>query len=233
MALKRKPATGKEEGEAPAKKAKAGALAVGQLIADAGLSDYELLREDDTPVKLGDLVKERGIVIFMYPRANTGGCTKQACGFRDRIEEFTTAGYDVYGMSFDKPKSQSNWKAKYSLSFHLLTDAEGDLLKAFGALKAAKSILRSHVIIGKGGELLVVENGISPGDSFAQAAEFVAAHKQGGSSGDSKAEAEAKEEKADGDKAAEEEEEKEEAGGEEQAEEKAAPKKGKGWGKKK
>lgn len=53
MAPKRKPATNKEEGEAPAKKAKAGALAVGQLIADAGLSEYELLREDDTPVKLG------------------------------------------------------------------------------------------------------------------------------------------------------------------------------------
>lgn len=51
MAPKRKPATNKEEGEAPAKKAKAGALLVGQLIAK--LSDYELLREDDTPVKLG------------------------------------------------------------------------------------------------------------------------------------------------------------------------------------
>ncbi len=40
------------------------------------------------------------------PAPGAGGCTKQACGFRDRIAEFTAAGYDVYGMSFDKPKSQ-------------------------------------------------------------------------------------------------------------------------------
>lgn len=158
---------------AAAKKAKAGALAVGDLV-----PDVELLREDDTPIKLRDLFKEKGGVIFMYPRANTGGCTKQACGFRDKSEEFEAAGFEIYGMSFDKPKSQSNWKSKYDLPYHLLTDAEGEVLKAFGALKAAKSILRSHVVVGKGGKLLDVQNGISPGDSFAQAAEFCAANKQ-------------------------------------------------------
>jgi hypothetical protein len=73
---------------------------------------------------------------------------------------------------------QSNWKAKYSLPYHLLTDEGGELLKAFGAAKGAKSVLRSHVIIAKGGKLLVVANGIKPGDSFAQASEFCAANPQ-------------------------------------------------------
>lgn len=109
--------------------------------------------------------------------------------------------------------------------------------QAFGALKAAKSILRSHVIIGKGGKLLAVENGISPGDSFAQAADFVAAHKQGSGSDDKaegeEAEAGVKEEAAEKDPAKEAEDEKDVAEGEEQQQEEAAPKKGKGRGKKK
>lgn len=107
------------------------------------------------------------------------------------------------------------------------------LVQAFGALKAAKSILRSHVIIGKGGKLLAVENGISPGDSFAQAADFAAAHKQGSGS-DSKGEAE--EEAAGGKEGlGDEEAGKKEVGiddaeGEENEQQKAAPKKGKGKG---
>ncbi|EFN58795.1 hypothetical protein CHLNCDRAFT_50289 [Chlorella variabilis] len=155
MAPKRK-STDKTAAPEPAAKkgkAKSGTLAVGDTVPSS-----LLLREDDTEVQLLDLVKDKGIVVFMYPRANTGGCTKQACGFRDRVEEFTAAGFDVYGMSFDKPKSQ--------------------LLKAFGALKAAKSILRSHVVIAKGGKLLDIKNGISPGDSYAEAADFCAKHKQ-------------------------------------------------------
>ena len=51
-----------------------------------------------------DLVAERGAVFFMYPKANTSGCTKQACGFRDNYGVITEAGFDVYGLSFDAPK---------------------------------------------------------------------------------------------------------------------------------
>ena len=47
---------------------------------------------------------ERGAVFFMYPKANTSGCTKQACGFRDNYGVITEAGFDVYGLSFDAPK---------------------------------------------------------------------------------------------------------------------------------
>jgi thioredoxin-dependent peroxiredoxin len=78
----------------------------------------------------------------------------------------------VYGMSYDKPKSQSNWKSKYSLPYGLLTD-DGTALKAFGAFKQPKNVLRSHVIIKKGGELADVRNGISPGDSFAEAVKTI------------------------------------------------------------
>lgn len=57
-------------------------------------------------------MKEQGVVIFVYPKANTGGCTKQACGFRDNYDAIKAAGYEVYGMSADNPGPQANWRAK-------------------------------------------------------------------------------------------------------------------------
>jgi peroxiredoxin Q/BCP len=71
-----------------------------------------------------ELVKDSGVVLFFYPKANTGGCTKQACGFKDEYKKFQDAGYKVFGMSADKPKSQLNWKTKYSLPYSFLCDPE-------------------------------------------------------------------------------------------------------------
>ena len=53
-------------------------------------------------VRVQDLAKESGLLIFFYPRANTPGCTTQACGFRDRYEEVVADGWKVYGMSYGK-----------------------------------------------------------------------------------------------------------------------------------
>ena len=131
------------------------------------------LMENEKKTTLGDLLQDKGVVIFMYPRANTPGCTKQACGFRDDYEEFEKHGFDVYGMSYDKPQSQLKWKIKYSLPYHLLTDESGDALKHFGAHKAPKGVIRSHIVIGKDGTVLDVQNKISPGDSFTGALETV------------------------------------------------------------
>lgn len=61
----------------------------------------------------------------MCVQANTGGCTKQACGFSENYNAIRAAGFDVYGLSFDKPGSQKNWQEKYSLPYHLLTDSDG------------------------------------------------------------------------------------------------------------
>lgn len=157
------PASGKKTKSVP-KKAE-----VGKPV-DASLA---FLMENEEKKTLGDLIETRGVVIFMYPRANTPGCTKQACGFRDDYEEFEKCGFDVYGMSYDKPQSQLKWKTKYDLPYHLLTDESGDALKHFGAHKAPKGVIRSHIVIGKDGIVLDVQNKISPGDSFTGALETV------------------------------------------------------------
>jgi len=128
--------------------------------------ELDFLLEDETPTKLTELTEERGVVIFMYPRANTPGCTKQACGYRDLAKEFEAAGFDIYGLSYDKPKSQKNWQQKYDLPYSLLTDDKKEAIKAFGASKEQTKIKRSHIIIAKGGEVLDIQNQISPADRW-------------------------------------------------------------------
>ena len=170
MPPKRK-STGGAKSPASEKKTKTGSAkaSVGKPV-DTSLA---FLMENDTKVTLGELIKDKGVVIFMYPRANTPGCTKQACGFRDDYKEFEKHGFDVYGMSYDKPTSQFKWKIKYSLPYHLLTDEQGDALKHFGAHKNPKGVIRSHIVIGTDGTVLDVQNKISPGDSFTGALETV------------------------------------------------------------
>lgn len=56
----------------------------------------------DTDVDISSLTKERGVIFFTYPKANTPGCTNQACGYRDVYDEIQQAGYDVYGVSQDR-----------------------------------------------------------------------------------------------------------------------------------
>ena len=109
----------------------------------------------------------------MYPKANTSGCTKQASGFKDNYGELTKAGFEVFGMSFDKPTSQKNWQNKLGLPYSLLTDTEGSALKAFGAFKLPMNVVRSHAVVAQGGEVLLLENQVSSGESFTQVTEFV------------------------------------------------------------
>ncbi|KAI8848241.1 thioredoxin-like protein, partial [Chytridium lagenaria] len=112
-------------------------------------ADLKVTDQEGKEHLVADLTKEHGIVIFFYPKANTPGCTKQACGFRDNYDVLKEKGYEVFGLSSDTAKSQSNWKTKYKLQYTLLTDDHSKALKTFGAFKGGK-IVRSHVIIEKG-----------------------------------------------------------------------------------
>lgn len=78
------------------------------------------------------------LVIFSYPKANTPGCTTQACGFRDIHEEIAKLNYAVIGLSADPPKSQKSWKTKNTFQYHLLSDPKKELLKKLGATDAQK-----------------------------------------------------------------------------------------------
>eukprot|EP00123_Amoebidium_parasiticum_P011523 comp20761_c1_seq1/m.27226 comp20761_c1_seq1/g.27226 ORF comp20761_c1_seq1/g.27226 comp20761_c1_seq1/m.27226 type:complete len:255 (-) comp20761_c1_seq1:47-811(-) len=149
---------------------KGSGLSVGDMC-----PDFELQNDEGVTVKASELYGDKGIIVFMYPKANTGGCTKQAQGFKEHHPQITAAGYAVYGLSADSPKSQANWRAKYDLPFNLLCDPTLETIKKFGAFKGPKNIRRSHVVIEKGGKIKDIRIDISPGDSFKEAVATVTA----------------------------------------------------------
>ncbi|KAJ0408301.1 hypothetical protein ATCC90586_008251 [Pythium insidiosum] len=173
------PAAG--ESERPTKKAATPKSAkavfeVGKPVAKS----VTLLNQDSKEVAFESIYKDSGVVIFMYPRANTPGCTKQACGFRDHIQEIRDAGFAVYGLSADSPKSLLNWKNKEKLSYDLLSDPKHELIKYFGSSIGGSKIKRSHVVILKGGVVGDISGQVSPADSVDKAVAFVTSHQQGG-----------------------------------------------------
>ena len=72
------------------------------------------------------------VVVFFYPKANTPGCTAEACDLRDHYAELTKAGYILLGVSADTEKTQKNFVDKFDFPFPLLADTEKEVIKAFG-----------------------------------------------------------------------------------------------------
>jgi thioredoxin-dependent peroxiredoxin len=102
-------------------------------VPDAGEAapDFELLNQDGEPVKLSDFAG-RTVVLYFYPKADTPGCTMQACGIRDRSSEYGAAGAVVLGVSPDEPKELRAFADKYGLPFTLLADTAHEVAEAYG-----------------------------------------------------------------------------------------------------
>lgn len=103
----------------------------------------------------------RTVVIYFYPRDNTPGCTKEACGFRDRHQALTGLDAVVLGVSKDSLKSHDKFIADFNLPFVLLSDPEAKMMAAYGAFgekvmygKKTTGIIRSTVIVGPDGKVV-------------------------------------------------------------------------------
>ena len=106
----------------------------------------------DGPVKLRDLIGQRALVLYFYPKDETTGCTAQACSFRDRYQDFTDAGADVVGVSTDSARSHDSFKSHHRLPFRLVTDEGGAGAKAMGVKKTLGVIPgRSTFVIDRAG----------------------------------------------------------------------------------
>lgn len=101
-------------------------LAVGQSPADFTLPD-----QDGNAVAWSSL-RGRPVVVFCYPKADTPGCTTEACGFRDLAAEFAAAGVTVLGLSADAPAAQKRFATKHGLGYPLLADPEKQVLVPWG-----------------------------------------------------------------------------------------------------
>ena len=92
-----------------------------------------------------DALRGAPVVVFAYPKANTPGCTTEACTFRDLGTEFNALGAKVLGISADTVKRQSNFAAKYSLPMALLADTERTVLEAWGIWAEKKNYGRTYM----------------------------------------------------------------------------------------
>ncbi|XAO23378.1 hypothetical protein I312_102156 [Cryptococcus bacillisporus CA1280] len=129
------------------------------------LPSIKLNDEEGNTVDVSTLIGEKGVVFFLYPKADTPGCTNQACGYRDMHDEIAAFGYEVYGLSKDTPTAQQKWKTKKSLTYHLLSDPKSKLIKRLGAFVPPKNTKRSHFIFEKGtGNLIDVAIGVKPAE---------------------------------------------------------------------
>lgn len=126
-------------------------LDVGDRLPALTLSDHT-----GEPVSLGDVGKA---VLFFYPKAMTPGCTTEACDFRDRYERLQAAGYEVFGVSPDKPDYNAKFVDKESLVYRLLSDEDHAFAESVGAWgekknygKVYEGLIRSTVVV-EGGEI--------------------------------------------------------------------------------
>ena len=125
--------------------------------------DFTLPDADGKPVSLADY-RGRRVVVYFYPAAGTPGCTKQACDFRDSLTELNGAGLDVLGVSPDKPAKLAKFRDKEGLTFPLLSDADKDVLNAWGAFgekqmygKTVTGVIRSTFVIDPEGKIEVAQ----------------------------------------------------------------------------
>eukprot|EP01025_Chloroclados_australasicus_P049708 TRINITY_DN5678_c1_g2_i1.p1 TRINITY_DN5678_c1_g2~~TRINITY_DN5678_c1_g2_i1.p1 ORF type:complete len:412 (-),score=81.70 TRINITY_DN5678_c1_g2_i1:238-1473(-) len=149
------------EDEQDSKKARGG-VAVGDAFPSVELETDESTSDNKKTIDLKAVAEESGLIVFFYPKASTPGCTKQACGFRDNYKDLVNKGYQVFGVSADKPKQQATWKNKQDLPYTLLCDTSFQLMKALGLMKGPRSIKRSHIVVEKGGVISAIEVGVGP-----------------------------------------------------------------------
>ncbi len=124
--------------------------------------DFELESDSGETVKLSDL-RGKPVVLYFYPKDDTPGCTRQACGIRDSWAEFQRAGAEVFGISADTQSSHERFRSKYSLPFALLADPEHRLAEPYGVGQEGKnSYERSTFVIDADGNVSKIMRRVSP-----------------------------------------------------------------------
>src|SRR5882762_11451695 len=104
--------------------------------------------------KLADAAGKKIVLLYFYPKDDTPGCTKEACGFRDSIGDLKKDGVEVIGVSFDNEESHQKFIEKHSLNFPLLADTDGKIADAFGVKMPDKNMARRvSFLIGLDGKV--------------------------------------------------------------------------------
>jgi peroxiredoxin Q/BCP len=130
--------------------------------------DFELASDSGDTIRLSEL-RGKPVVLYFYPRDDTPGCTKQACGIRDEYRRFREAGAVVLGVSSDTQASHARFKEKYGLPFTLLADPEKTAGEAYGVTKeGSNSFERSTFVIDADGNVARVMRRVKPDEHAEQ-----------------------------------------------------------------
>lgn len=130
--------------------------------------DFDVLTDEGTSLKLSDL-RGKTVILYFYPKADTPGCTKEACSFRDSFPRFSGTDAVVLGVSPDEVKAQAKFKAKYNLPFTLLADADHAIAEAYGVWveksmygKRYLGVARTTFVIGPDGKITHIFENVKP-----------------------------------------------------------------------
>ena len=131
--------------------------------------DFRLPASDGSVVDLKEATGRGPVVLFFYPKADTPGCTKEACGFRDALADYRKMDVPVYGISPDQIKAVKKFADKYELNFPLLADEDHAVAEKYGVWGEKKfmgrkymGVARTTFVIGKGGKVLHVFENVKP-----------------------------------------------------------------------
>jgi len=134
----------------------------------ADAPDFELQNQDGEPVALSAYEGQR-VVVYFYPRANTEGCTTEACSFRDRWDEYAERDVAVLGISDDPVDDLADFAGEYELPFHLLSDPEGEvsvLYESYGEKEmfgnTFDGVFRNTYVVGPDRTVELAFEGVDP-----------------------------------------------------------------------
>lgn len=150
-------------------------LKAGDKAPNFGLTD-----QNGKSVKLSDF-KGKKLLVYFYPKADTPGCTKQACSIRDAEPDLTQTGIAAVGISPDPPEKQKKFDEKYGLGFPLLSDADHAIAQAYGVWgvrkmygKSYEGIIRSSFLVDEKGKIMQAWYKVSPADTVPNAKKALA-----------------------------------------------------------
>lgn len=116
--------------------------------------EFSATAADGSTIRLVDLLGQRSLVLFFYPKDGSPICTNEVCSFRDSYEQFVDAGAEVVGVSSDSAASHQSFARQHHLPFRLISDTDGSLRKAFGVPKTVGVLPgRATYVIDKEGVL--------------------------------------------------------------------------------
>ncbi len=123
--------------------------------------------QDGKDFKLADHIGKKIVLLYFYPKDFTGGCTKEACGLRDRMGDLQTNNVEVIGVSHDSVDSHKKFADKYKLNFTLVGDADGSIIAKYDVkMPLMPMSKRVSFLIGLDGKIVHVTNAMNPQTHF-------------------------------------------------------------------